>query len=124
MGCISNMTCVFVLQLVYYTVLSTWMVRSIHGQYSGQGYTSVLVLPDLTEIDLSHNNIIGNDFLAVHTLLVLNLKANTFTTFPDFALTPLYRKYHQENVFLLHNHGLSYYLNSKCYYLHCLIFVY
>ena len=109
MGCFSNMTCLFVLQMLYYTFLSTWMIRSIHGQYSGQGYTSVPVLPDLTEIDLSYNNItnIGSDFLTVHTLHVLNLKANTFTTFPDFALTPLYRKCHKEHVFPLANHLLQ-----------------
>ena len=78
--------------IIIYAVL----IHSIGSQYSGKGYTSVPVLPDLTDIDLSVNAIahIGADFQGVTQLDVLNMRRNSFTAFPDFSLTPVFGKHH------------------------------
>ena len=81
--------------MFYHILLWTWLLQDTEGQYSGQGYSSVPALPDLTEVDLSDNNIadIGSDFSGVTALEILHLSRNSFTVFPDFTLTPVYGKF-------------------------------
>ena len=80
--------------MLYVILLWTWLLQDTEGQYSGQGYTSVPALPDLTEVDLSDNDIsnIGNDFSGITRLETLDLELNNFIEFPDFSATPVYGK--------------------------------
>ena len=75
-------------------LLWTWLLQDTKGQYSGQSYTSVTALPDVTEVDLSDNDIsaIGNDFSGITGLEILDLELNSFIEFPDFSATPVYGK--------------------------------
>ena len=80
--------------MLYVILLWTWLLQDAEGQYSGQGYTSVPALPDLTEVDLSYNDIsnIENDFSGITGLEELDLESNSFVEFPDFSATPVYGK--------------------------------
>ena len=102
---ISNTCCQYILvqcagsvlyhQMWTFILLCSLLQQGTDGQYSGQGYTSVPVLPDVQEIDLSDNDIgdIGSDFSNNYALEVLNMQSNVLTSFPDFTDTPIYCKY-------------------------------